>query len=898
MSSSAALTNAIRRLRPPGGDAPADPVLLDRYARRGDQEAFTALVRRYGPLVLGVARRQLADRHRADDVFQATFLALARSAARLGGRPELTNWLYTVALRQARRARGRDARRAAVEGAAPPRQRGDGDPLAAVTGRELLRAVDDELARLPDRLRLPVLLCGVQGLSREEAAALLGCSDGVVKGRLERGRRLLAARLAARGLAPLAAILAPFAAVSVSADLLARTAVLAAAPWAPAIPPSVSSLAALRASRALLAAAALAGCVLAAAVAGLVGAPGRANPVQPAPEPVAAAVAQPANLDPDDPLPPGAALRLGTPRYRHTSEIESLAVSPNGKVAVATSGTRTFGAVRAYDLATGRVRYTCEASDAIAVAFSPDGRALAVQPLPSGGTGSVVLFDAATGERTASIPVPAGRGLLLFTPDSRHVLVEATEGKLLHLVSLSKGETVRTFGPADATFAAAVSPDGKTLVAGGYDYDKGGGWFARRWEVATGRVLPDLPVGKYGVRCVAYSPDGTTVAVGNDAQKSTEVKLIDAATNVERLSIPLPAASGVRSVALSPDGRTLAVASGSVTRLFDASTGKERATIARRATGLRFSPDGASLVGAVAGAVYRWDAATGKSLIPEGGDSPVAQVAVTPDGRRVVTVGDSGDGHVWDARTGAHLRRVGMNWQRGFALSPDGRFLVWPEADEAIQFKDPDQPNATHTGSRLRMLDLETGAAVERFGGFEGDAHTLAFTPGGRTLVTADRFRRAAGLRVWDVATGKVERTFPAAGGPDDRVWNARVSPDGTVLAVTYRGKSRGVRVEAVVRLWDVATGAEVAGPSPHWFQDDVVAYGPDRKTVAAARPNGPVEFRDAATGRVLGELRGPADRVTALGLGPEGQLYTGARDGTVLACDVRAPTPPPADRK
>jgi DNA-directed RNA polymerase specialized sigma24 family protein len=116
MSSTADLTGMIRHL--PTGAAPNDAELLDRYARGHDQAAFATLVRRHGPLVLGVARRQLADQHRAEDVFQATFLALARSAAKLDGRPALTNWLYTVALRQARKARAGAARRAAVENAA------------------------------------------------------------------------------------------------------------------------------------------------------------------------------------------------------------------------------------------------------------------------------------------------------------------------------------------------------------------------------------------------------------------------------------------------------------------------------------------------------------------------------------------------------------------------------------------------------------------------------------------------------------------------------------------------------------------------------------------------------------------------------------------------------------
>src|SRR5690348_5403412 len=151
---------------PPGrlGDGP----LLDRFARGRDEAAFAELVRRYGPLVLGAARRRLADRHEADDVFQATFLALARRSARLARGGPLAGWLYTVASRLARKAQARAARRAR-----PPRPtaRTPADPLAEVSGRELLRIVDDELARLPERYRLPLLLCGLDGLARDEAAA-------------------------------------------------------------------------------------------------------------------------------------------------------------------------------------------------------------------------------------------------------------------------------------------------------------------------------------------------------------------------------------------------------------------------------------------------------------------------------------------------------------------------------------------------------------------------------------------------------------------------------------------------------------------------------------------------------------------------------------------------------
>jgi RNA polymerase sigma factor (sigma-70 family) len=947
MSAAADLTNAIRHLRTPDGDTAGDPELLDRYAHGHDQAAFAVLVRRYGPLVLGVARRQVADPHRADDVFQATFLALARSAAVLGGRPAVANWLYTVALRQARKARGRDARRQSAELSAPARPEG-ADPLAEITGRELLRVVDEELARLPDRLRLPVLLCCVQGLSRDEAARRLGWSDGSVKGRLERGRRRLAARLAARGLAPSAMVLAPLAAVAVPPDLAARTAELAASPWSRTVPPTVAALAAARPVRSLAIVAALAGCL----VAGIVGvtvALGGKQPVEPTAQPAAAAPAQAARPAPDDdPLTAGATRRFGSSRYRHPTTIEGLAVSADGTLAVAHSGTRVNAKVRAYDLATGRPGLTLNPEPGggfvEGVTVSADGKTIAVKR-----QFSVYLHDAATGQQTARIEYPSanpysGIDLLAFSPDGKRVVVAAAEGKALHVIDLAKGKVVHTLPHAHVVFAAAFSPDSKHVVGGGYDSEKNV-YFARVWDAETGAELRRLRFGNGGIRSIAYSPDGATIAVGGDGGSPVAVKLFDAATGKERLKVPFPGASSVRSVAFSPDSKTLAASGGTSTRLFDAGTGNEKLVIDRKAIGLRFAPDG-SLVGAVAGTIYRWDTATGKSLIPEGGDSPVAQIEVTADGKRLVTRGQDGDAHVWDARTDEYVRRVAASWQRGLALSRDGRFLVWPVDDEKVQYKDPEQPNATITGSRLRLLDLTTGTFVERFGGgFEGNPYELSFSPDGKALTTVDH--RNGAVRVWDVDTGKVARSFRVSGkGQQYHVWRSRSSPDGKVLAAAYH-PDRNTRFfgRHAVKLWDTATGAELHDLPGHWgyvegmaFSADGkylatagealaefaqkqlqvpadqvfvwevatgkavarlpgggtgAAFAPDGKALAVALPDGTIRLWETATWQVRGEFRGPRDRVTALTFGPDGELFSGSVTATVLAWDPKAAAPP-----
>jgi RNA polymerase sigma factor (sigma-70 family) len=706
MRSTADLTGVMRHLRVPAGDGPNDPELLDRYARGSDQEAFAALVRRYGPLVLGVARRQVADRHRAEDVFQATFLGLARSAAKLGGRPVLANWLYTVALRHARKTRARAARREAIELAAPPRLQGAGDPLAEITGRELVRVIDDELARLPDRLRLPVLLCCVQGLSREEACQRLGWSDGALRGLLERGRRRLAARLAARGLAPSAVLLAPLAAVTVPADLLARTAEQAASPWSNTVPAAVADLAATAARRTPLPAVAVAGCVLAAALAGWVVASGGANPVQPpaATPPAASAPGPAANSAPDDPLPEGATLRFGSPRYRHPTRIADLAVSADGTFAVANSRAPFIGSLRTYDLATGRVLRTIDGSgaDVGTVALSPDGKMLAgTCHFPR--SFAVFLCDAATGKETARIPLATRTGQLLFTSDGNRVVVAAFDENShdFTLIGLPKGEVIRTIPNARRVFTPTLSPDGKLLLAGWYDSGKSE-YFARRWELDTGRELDPLPVDNEGIGRAAYSPDGATVAVGGDGRRVTAVRLIDAATGKERLRIPFRDLSGFKSFAFSQDGKTLAASAGSSTRLFDTATGKERVRIDRGAGGLRFTPDGATLVGAVAGTIYRWDAATGKSLIPEGGESPVDQIAVTADGRRVISRGEAGDAHVWDAKTGEHLRR---GRARSAQLRPQPRRAVPGLAGDRPRDRLPEHRPGWHHAHRQPAAD-------------------------------------------------------------------------------------------------------------------------------------------------------------------------------------------------
>ena len=174
-----------------------DGELLTRYRTLRDQAAFGSLVRRHGPMVLGVCNRVLRDAHAADDAFQATFLVLAKKADAVRPPERLAPWLYGVAYRTAMKARGRAFRRQQVEQqyATEAARR---TPVSEEAS-DVLPLIDEQLNALPEKYRVPLVLCAMQGLNKAEAALRLGLPEGTVSSRLARAREMLRDRLARRG---------------------------------------------------------------------------------------------------------------------------------------------------------------------------------------------------------------------------------------------------------------------------------------------------------------------------------------------------------------------------------------------------------------------------------------------------------------------------------------------------------------------------------------------------------------------------------------------------------------------------------------------------------------------------------------------------------------------------
>ncbi len=188
-----------------------DAELLERFASRGHEEselAFAALVERHGTMVHAVIRRVLSNPHDAQDAFQATFLVLLRSVHSIRKRASLVSWLHGVALRVAWASRLKAARHRKHEqrkAAAAPRLIHHRDQ--EVAGEELGPTIHQELSRLPERYRAPLILCYLEGLTHEQAAARLVWPVGTVKSRLSRGRDRLRDRLLRRGVAPSAGVI-------------------------------------------------------------------------------------------------------------------------------------------------------------------------------------------------------------------------------------------------------------------------------------------------------------------------------------------------------------------------------------------------------------------------------------------------------------------------------------------------------------------------------------------------------------------------------------------------------------------------------------------------------------------------------------------------------------------
>jgi RNA polymerase sigma factor (sigma-70 family) len=180
------------------GSLTADSVLLHSFVTKRDDDAFAALMKRHGAYILSLCRRLTMHAQDAEDVFQACFLELVRKARSVREGNSVVGWLHTVAVRLSRKARTRRQRRIEKEATGAASAPTSVQP-EDVSWREACQILEEEIAQLPEDLRVPILLCLFEGHTQEEAGQELNVNPRTIKDRLRRGREQLRSRLVRRG---------------------------------------------------------------------------------------------------------------------------------------------------------------------------------------------------------------------------------------------------------------------------------------------------------------------------------------------------------------------------------------------------------------------------------------------------------------------------------------------------------------------------------------------------------------------------------------------------------------------------------------------------------------------------------------------------------------------------
>jgi RNA polymerase sigma factor (sigma-70 family) len=836
----------IRRL---AGTRHADPSLdsqlLERFTGQHDEAAFAALEQGHGPMVLNVCRSVMRHEQDAEDAYQATFLVLAQKADSIRRPEAVAGWLYEVAYHVAVQAQAAAARRRALERRVAPLA--PADPTLDMTLRDVQRVLHEELRRLPDKYRLPLVLCYLEGRSHQEAARQLGSTAASVRGRLERGRARLRDRLARRGLGFGVSLLAleSLATATVSAALRQATvhqALTFAAHSVEGIATNVVALAESATSMTmtkakvgliLLLTLALAGstAVLAYPLCREKEAEEKRTTAVSTPERKTASLnsASDKHMATDlygDPLPSEAIARLGTVRFRHAGDLRDVVVSPDGRTLISAGG----DTVEIWDAQTGhrQRRFNFSRNNVAGIDLSPDGKILAVS---QGGQERLRFWNLASGAEVhpfgdaapvAQRAVYSPKGDLLPTSDYQ-------SPPTVNIWDIRKGNKIRTIEGGGALRSEerclAFSPNGNLLA---FPRESGVGV----WDLAAGKELYQLDLGaKSRPGYASFSSDGKLLVAARypvPFGPDCAIHLWDMATGKEVGALK-GHEEAVTALAISPKSNVLAsVGREGTLRFWDLATQREssRHRCSNVTLALAFHRDGRSLVvGDTIGAIHRWHVEKGREdRTPAEQANELEWIAFAPDGQTLISAGEGRIG-LWEPLTGRPRQFLDANIPHASplfrkTLSPDGKLLATIDS----------------TKGQILLFDVATGKLVRRLG--EGGRRSLFFS----CIFSPDGSRVAGGsfvqdiVRVWDTASGKELLQLKG----QSKTQALAFAPDGATLAAA----TGWVNSDLTVRLWRLATGEEIWRKVTRPWGTFDLQFSPDGRMLAlGVRTAGPDKY-------------------------------------------------------
>ncbi len=499
----------------------------------------------------------------------------------------------------------------------------------------------------------------------------------------------------------------------------------------------------------------------------------------------------------------------------------------------------------------------------VSAAFSPDGRRI----VTSSDDRTARIWVAATAMPLAVLTGHSDSVYkAVFSPDGQRI-VTASADHTARIWDANTAEPLAVLsGHGDEVFTAAFSFDGRRIVTASLDKT------ARIWDAATAKQLAVLSGHEAAVFGAAFSPDGRRIVT---ASGDHSARVWDTATARQ-----LAALSGhdgfIVSPAFSPDGRRIVTASEDRTaRIWDADSGKSIAVLSGHGDyvlSAAFSSDGRRIVTASYDQSARiWDVATAKPLaVLSGHRDRVRMAAFSPDGRQIVTASLDKTALIWGAASGMQLAVLSDlgDYVADAAYSPDGLRIAIAAASEQ---------------QAVRIVDATTAGQIARLSGHDDMVRSVAFSPDGWRIVTASNDRTA---RIWDAASGVQLAVLSGHGEglpADDgggNVRSAAFSPDGRRIVTASNDKS--------ARIWDAATGRQLAVLSGHDGVVRTAAFSPDGRRIVTASGDRTARIWDAVTAKPLDVLSGHADMVWSAAFSPDGRrIVTASFDETVRIWDA-----------